>query len=172
MHIVMKKSTYFLLLLGAATFPLLSCATKPSKPSSDAPYFNWIQPARPDSALTGKASFWPTQEGEKAQIELVLTGAIPKKKYFIQIHEKGNCSEQGLAAGNVYGHGKSTWLQRPIGYLGSLKSNHDGTAEFQISGSEISFGGLENNIAGKSLVISEDKAALIRAGCTIIPVPQ
>ncbi|HCM42214.1 MAG TPA: hypothetical protein DIS66_02730 [Candidatus Omnitrophica bacterium] len=169
MNLVMKKSLYPFILLGFAAFPLLSCATRPVTPSGDAPYFNWIQPSRPESSLTGKAYFWPGPENVK--IKVVLTGAAPNKKYFAQIHEKGACSDEAESAGNIFRPtGSFLGIQtKESGLLAEIESTGKGTAELE--GDYEKFSLTRSSIAGKSIVISEDKNAQVRAGCAVIPVP-
>jgi|GEM_PF-5197009 len=171
MNLVMKKSLYTFILFGFAALPLLSCATRPVTPSGDAPYFNWIQPSRPESSLTGKAYFWPGDKNESVKIKVVLTGAAPNKKYFAQIHEKGTCSDEAQSAGNVFSPiGSFLGIQtKESGLLAKMESTGKGTAEFE--GQYEKFSLTRSSIAGKSIVISEDKNAQVRAGCAVIPVP-
>jgi len=172
MNLVMKKSLNTFILFGLAAFPLLSCATRPAVPVGDAPYFNWIQPSRPESALTGKAYFWPGTNNESVKIKVVLTGAIPKKKYFAHIHEKGGCSDEAQSAGNIFRPVGSFWgiETKKSGLLAEMESTVKGTAGFENIYEQFSL--TRNSIAGRSIVISEDKNAQMRAGCVIIPVPR
>ena len=171
MNLAMKKSLLALILFGLATLPLLSCATRPTLPGGDAPYFNWIQPSTPESSLTGKAYFWPDPSGESVRIKIMLTGAVPEKEYFAHIHEKGGCADEALAAGNIFSPADSFlgFETKQSGLLAKIESNADGTAAFE--GQYEQFSLTRSSIAGKSIVISEDKNAQVRSGCAVIPVP-
>ncbi len=175
MGLMTQKRTAATSLLSLFSYLLMACASnQPLLPSGDAPYFNWIQPSTPESSLTGKAYFWPAPSGESIRIKIMLTGAVPEKEYFAYIHEKGGCEDEAQAAGNIF-NPKGSFMgikTKQSGLLAKIKSTADGTAEFEGQFNKFSLAGIKNSIAGKSLVISEDKAALIRAGCTIIPVPK
>lgn len=161
------------LILAVILVSLLSaCASQRPLPSSDAPYFNWIQASTPESSLTGKIYFWPLEKG--TAMKLTITGAVPEKKYFVYLHQIGACADEARAAGEV--------LTSPSSFFGFSKNNPallaviqsapDGTAEFSSVFDKFAMQNGSLSIAGKSLVISEDEKAELRAGCAVIPVPQ
>lgn len=175
MGLMTQKRTAATSLLSLLSCLLMACASnQPLPPSGDAPYFNWIQPSTPESSLTGKAYFWPAPSGESIRIKIMLTGAVPEKEYFAYIHEKGGCADEAQTASNIFSPAGSFlgFETKQSGLLAKIKSNADGTADFEGEFKRFSLAAGKNNIAGKSIVLSGDETTLTRAGCTVIPVPK
>lgn len=166
-----------------ATILISSCAHN-AKPVTavDPLVFNWIQSTVPDSAMTGKASFWPAQEGVK--IRVVVTGAKPGL-HGIHIHEKGDCSEGGNAAGGHFNpdnvkHGdilKDGMKHAHPGDLGNISVDSTGLGSLEVFVPQLTLDGAQYGIAGRSIIIHEKTDdfgqptgnAGNRVACAVIP---
>ena len=96
----MKQKAYFLSAFACLLLSLSACAHRKPVVLPDEPtVFSWIQSTNPESPMTGKISLWSAPEGVK--IRVVVTGATPGL-HGIHIHENGDCSDAGNAAGGHF----------------------------------------------------------------------
>ena len=150
--------------------------------SVDPKVFNWIQSTQPDSAMTGKASFWPAEDGVK--IRVVVTGAKPGL-HGMHIHEKGDCGDGGNAAGGHFNpdnvkHGdvlKDGMKQAHPGDLGNILVDSTGLGSLEVFIPKLTLDRTQYGIAGRSIVIHEKTDdfgqptgnAGNRVACAVIP---
>ena len=119
-----------------------------------------LVPTMGGSLITGKVSFMETDEGLK--INAVVLNAHPGKHGF-HIHEKGDCSDQGNAAGGHFNpdavpHGdveKHGFQKAHAGDLGNIEIGSDGkgTLEKVIAGLTLEEG--QYGVVGRSVIVHE-----------------
>lgn len=164
-------------------FPVLiaGCAGRKELPV-DPPLFSWVQSTRPESPMTGKASFWPAADGVK--IRVVVTGAEPGK-HGIHIHENGSCEDAGNAAGSHFnpdhvGHGLVTndgFKRAHPGDLGNITVDPTGTGSTEVFVKGLTLDRGQYGIANRAVIIHEKMDdysqptgnAGSRIACAIIP---
>lgn len=119
-----------------------------------------IKPTGEGSSLSGKAAFIETEEGLK--ITVFISGASPGRHGF-HIHEKGDCSDAGNAAGGHFNpegaaHGdilKDGFKQAHAGDLGNIEIGSDGKGVLEkvVPGLTLKEG--EYAVAGRALILHE-----------------
>lgn len=146
--------------------------------------FSWIQSTVPDSAMTGKASLWPVDDGVK--IRIVVTGATPGL-HAVHVHENGDCGDLGNAAGSHFNpdnspHGnvlKDGVKKVHPGDLGNISVDSTGMGSLEVFVPKLTLDKEHYGIAGRSIIIHEKTDdfgqptgnAGGRVGCAIIPNP-
>lgn len=113
-----------------------------------------------DSKISGTVQFTPVNDGLRVEVD--VKGLSPGKHGF-HIHEIGDCSDSGKAAGahfnpDKHDHGeitKSGLASVHAGDLGNLEASADGTAhkELTIPGLTLTEG--QYNISGRAVVVHE-----------------
>lgn len=119
-----------------------------------------IKPTQEGSTISGKAAFIETNEGFK--ISVFIAGAPPGKHGF-HIHEKGDCSDAGDAAGGHFNpdavpHGdllKDGFQHAHAGDLGNIEIGPDGRGALEkiIPGLTLEKG--KYGVAGRALIVHE-----------------
>jgi len=115
-----------------------------------------------DSELTGQLKFEDTQDGLK------ITGSIEKigmGDHGFHIHEFGDCSDEGKAAGSHYnpdqkphGHAMKDGTKKVHpGDLGNLSVGNDGKAKVDILLPGVTLSAGKYNVAGRAVIIHEKK---------------
>ncbi len=152
-------------------------------PEEDA-VFSWVQSTQPDSAMTGKATLWRLDNAVK--IRVVVTGATPGL-HGIHIHEIGDCSDHGNAAGSHFNpdkvqHGnviKDGMKHAHPGDLGNIKVDSTGMGSIEVIVPGLTLDKGPYGIANRSIVIHEKVDdfgqptgnAGGRVACAVIPNP-
>lgn len=119
-----------------------------------------LKPTAEGSLISGKVSFMETDEG--LRINAVVFNAPPGKHGF-HIHEKGNCSDQGNAAGGHFNpdnvaHGdveKQGFKKAHAGDLGNIEIGSDGKGKLEkvIPGLTLEEG--KYGVIGRSVILHE-----------------
>jgi len=119
-----------------------------------------LKPTQEGSPISGKVSFMETDEGLK--INAIVENAPPGKHGF-HIHEKGDCSNQGNAAGGHFNPdnvphgdvGKQGFQKAHAGDLGNIEIGADGKGKLEkvIPGLTIEKG--KYGVAARSVILHE-----------------
>ena len=88
---------------------------------------------------------------------------VPPGKHGFHIHEKGDCSDQGKAAGGHYNprsvdHGfypKDGMEHSHLGDMGNVEIAEDGTGTIEIALTDVHLSGDKNNVSGLSVILHE-----------------
>jgi len=96
------------------------------------------------------------------QVNLNITGLIPKSKHGFHIHEAGDLTDKCTsmcAHFNPYGsnHGCPGIKERHVGDLGNIYTNSKGEAKYTFHDDVIKLRGTKCNIIGRGLIIHEDE---------------
>lgn len=105
----------------------------------------------------------PIKEGEKEtgkrgiRIVAQVEGLTPNQQHGFHIHEYGDCSDDGTAAGGHFNpsgflHGSPDSPTRHVGDLGNLQADAQGVAHYERIDKVIDFAG-PNSIIGKAIII-------------------
>jgi Cu-Zn family superoxide dismutase len=92
-----------------------------------------------------------------------VRGLAPGSEHGFHIHEKGDCGDNGNAAGGHFNpaggtHGKFSAPGSHAGELPSLVADTGGTARFSVEVHSISLSdGAVNNVIGRALVVHRDR---------------
>jgi Cu-Zn family superoxide dismutase len=107
--------------------------------------------------VTGTVTF--TQVGDKVLIVADISGLQPNTRHGIHIHEKGDLSDPGLmSTGGHWNpdhhiHGGPSTSPVHAGDLGNLDADADGKAHLELTLSNISVGGMKNDVIGHAVII-------------------
>jgi Cu-Zn family superoxide dismutase len=130
---------------------------------------------------TGMVTFTPMEHGVRVAGE--VRGLVPGSEHGFHIHEKGDCGNNGEAAGGHFNpaggvHGKYGAAGSHAGELPSLVADSSGVARFRVDAHSISLtDGAANNVVGRALVVHRDKDDFVsqpsgnsgpRIACTVI----
>jgi Cu-Zn family superoxide dismutase len=134
----------------AATAPAMVAVAHmtPSKSATTKPVNNDV---------TGTVTF--TQDGDKVVVVADITGLEPNTRHGIHIHEKGDLSDPGLmSTGGHWNpdhhmHGGPTTSPVHAGDLGNLDADATGKAHLELTLSDISVGGVKNDVIGHAVII-------------------
>jgi Cu-Zn family superoxide dismutase len=96
------------------------------------------------------------------QVNLNITGLIPKSKHGFHVHEAGDLTDKCTsmcAHFNPYGsnHGCPGIKERHVGDLGNIFANSKGEAKYTFHDDVIKLRGTKCNIIGRGLIIHEDE---------------
>jgi Cu-Zn family superoxide dismutase len=96
------------------------------------------------------------------QVNLNITGLIPKSKHGFHVHEAGDLTDKCTsmcAHFNPYGsnHGCPGIKERHVGDLGNIFTNSKGEAKYTFHDDVIKLRGTKCNIIGRGLIIHEDE---------------
>ncbi len=92
-----------------------------------------------------------------------VRGLAPNSEHGFHIHEKGDCADNGNAAGGHFNaggtvHGRFDTPASHAGDLPSLRAGDDGTARIDVEAHAISLGtGADNDVLGRALVVHRDR---------------
>lgn len=119
-----------------------------------------IKPTTPESQVRGSVSFQETEKG--LHIKAALSG-LPQGRHGFHVHEKGDCSDAGNAAGGHYNpdasaHGylpKDGFKQAHAGDFGNLSASESGEAGLDMIVPKLTLTGSAYNISGKALIVHE-----------------
>jgi superoxide dismutase, Cu-Zn family len=135
---------------AAATAPSLVAIAHmtPSKSATTKPVNNDV---------TGTVTF--TQSGDKVLVVVDISGLEPNTRHGIHIHEKGDLSDPGLmSTGGHWNpdhhiHGGPSTSPVHAGDLGNLDADANGKAHLELTLSNISVGGMKNDVIGHAVII-------------------
>ena len=144
----------------AAAFTLIACGGNQATANLE---------SRSNSTTTGTATF--TQEGDKVELTLELSGTTPGK-HGAHIHETGDCSASDATSAGGHWNPDSKTHGSPddghhLGDLGNIEVAQDGKGKLTLSRSGWKLGdGSSSDVVGKALVIhaSEDDLTSQPAG--------
>jgi Cu-Zn family superoxide dismutase len=141
-----------------------------------------IKPTQEGSTISGKAAFIETNEGLKIS---VFIAGVPPGRHGFHIHEKGDCSDVGNAAGGHFNpdsmpHGdllKDGFQHAHAGDLGNIEIGSDGKGTLKKVIPELTLKEGKYGVAGRALILHEKEDnfgqptgnAGGRIGCGIIP---
>ena len=141
-----------------------------------------LQATQAGSAVSGQATFTESDQGLKIEVE--ISGAPPGKHGF-HIHEKGDCSEQGEAAGGHFNpdsvpHGdleKQGLTHVHAGDLGNVEIDASGAGRLEKTIPGLSLREGKYSVRGRSLILHEKEDdfgqptgnAGSRIACGVIP---
>ena len=140
------------LLAALAASALAACGTTvPSQTRADAKLG-----AIGNSGVSGNIGF-TQQPGQKVMLHAVVRGLAPNSEHGFHIHERGDCADNGNAAGGHFNprhtsHGKYDAAMHHLGDLPSLKADASGVAIVDMESSELSLAGPES-IIGRALIV-------------------
>lgn len=136
-----------------------------------------------DSTVVGMMSFMETAEG--LQVEVSVAN-VSEGKHGVHIHEKGDCSDEGRAAGGHYNptnakHGfmpEEGHEHSHAGDMGNVEVASDGTGTLSVFLPGVYLIGREPSVAGLSVILHEKEDDFSqptgnaggRIGCGIIMV--
>lgn len=117
----------------------------------------YLKPIK-QSGVHGKVMFVKVPEGVKVMADVI--GLKPGKHGF-HIHEHGDCSNDGAAAGDHFNptkrqHGAPDSVERHVGDLGNLVANESGRAHYERIDQVIRLDG-EETIIGRSVIVHADE---------------
>jgi len=135
------------------------------------------------STITGEATFAEIDDGLEIEIKVAN---VPSGKHGFHIHENGDCSDTGKAAGGHYNpdgvmHGlvaKDGFEHAHAGDFGNIEVAADGIGTVKIFISGLTLTGDKHNVSGKAVILHEKEDdfgqptgnAGGRIGCGIITV--
>lgn len=173
---------------SATTLAAIAAATLLAGCSS--PYNNAHPQASADIAPTGAISPNPTAGKVKLTalshgvlISGEISGLVPNSIHGFHIHETGDCSRNGDAAGGHFNptgaaHGRYGAQGTHAGELPSLQADANGVARFNVTTHTVSLTeGAPDSILGRALVVHRDPDDFItqpagnsgpRIGCAVI----
>lgn len=136
-----------------------------------------------DSPVVGSVSFMETETG--LQVEASVAD-VPPGKHGFHIHEKGDCGDEGKAAGGHFNphnvdHGfmpKDGAEHAHSGDMGNIEVGADGTGKISVFLPDVYLVGKEPSVAGLSVILHEKEDdfgqptgnAGGRIGCGIIRI--
>ena len=153
----------------------------------------WAQPAwaakavalitatQEGSQVNGEAVFEETPEGLDVEVRVAN---VPPGKHGFHIHDKGDCSDHGNAAGGHYNpdnvmHGLTTkdgFEHAHAGDFGNIEIKEDGTGALKFFVPHLTLTGGKYNVEGKAVILHEKEDdfgqptgnAGARIGCGVI----
>ena len=136
-----------------------------------------------DSPIVGSASFMETNDG--LQLEASVAN-VPEGKHGFHIHEKGDCGDEGKAAGGHFNPGKVAHgflpkdgaLHSHAGDMGNIEVGSDGIGKISEFLPGVHLIGKEPSVAGLAVILHEKEDdfgqptgnAGGRIGCGIIMI--
>ncbi len=141
-----------------------------------------LQPTTGNEAH-GTVTFEQTDEGVRVTVQLE---GVPAGEHGFHIHENGDCSDDGKAAGGHFNpegtaHGAPDTTERHVGDLGNVTADDDGVVYAEFTDAMLAFDG-PHAILGKAVILHADAddftsqptgAAGGRIACGIIaPSPE
>jgi superoxide dismutase, Cu-Zn family len=140
------------LCLALGAMVLSACAT--TDPTAAAA----LAPTRGNTTM-GTVRF--LQQGDVVQVSGEVSGLRPNAEHGFHVHEKGDCSGDGVGAGGHYNpggqpHGRHAGGMHHAGDLPSLRADGTGVARFSFYSRSISIEGGMADIIGKALIVHRD----------------
>ena len=134
--------------------PLAAAADEPGSVSAK------IQGTKEGSPISGNAMFQETDQGLK--IEVTISGA-PAGEHGFHIHEKGDCSNAGNAAGGHFNpdgvrHGdlaKDGFTHAQAGDLGNIEIDAQGNGRLEKTFPGLTLKEGKYSVAGRALILHE-----------------
>lgn len=119
-----------------------------------------IRPTSEGSTIAGSVLFSDSPQGLEVQAR--ITGAPPGKHGF-HVHEFGDCSDAGKAAGGHFNprgtpHGflpEDRKQKAHAGDMGNIEIGPDGSGTLTLTLPEVSLSGGEHNVAGRAVILHE-----------------
>ena len=144
---------YRFLLLALSTAALAACSTQAPQPAQAIAKLQ----ATSGSKVSGDVKF-TQKDGQQVMISAVIYGLKPNSEHGFHIHDKGDCSGDGNAAGGHFnptgamhgapGHGHA-------GDLPMLQADAQGTATVRYTSQQIKLEG-EGGILGRAVIVHRD----------------
>lgn len=102
-----------------------------------------------------------TEEQRRVKIDVNLKGLPPNSEHGFHVHEAGDLTDKCASMCshfNPYGHkhGGPDSVERHVGDLGNIHSNHKGEAKYTFYDKVIKLRGTKCNIIGRGLIIHKD----------------
>ena len=150
-----------LLLILAALGLLAACGTPSAPPAATAMAALAPTGAVAPNPVAGSVRFTALPHGVRVAGE--VRGLAPNSEHGFHIHEKGDCADDGNAAGGHFNaggtvHGQFDTPASHAGDLPSLRAGDDGTARLDVEAHAISLGtGAPNDVLGRALVVHRDR---------------
>lgn len=96
----------------------------------------------------------------KVYIRADVNGLPPGRQFGIHVHEKGDCSNNGIGAGGHFNpkgrpHGRYDAPEHHAGDLPNLSSNGEGVAMLAFTTEELTVAPGPNSVVGRAIVIHE-----------------
>jgi superoxide dismutase, Cu-Zn family len=115
----------------------------------------------PDSQIAGTVTFEETEAG--LVIIADLANVPSPGKHGFHIHEKGDCSDDGKAAGGhynpasvIHGHLPTDGAEKAhAGDMGNITINENGTGKLNLTLPGVHLTGAKNNVLGLSVILHE-----------------
>ena len=163
-----------------ATVVLAACGSMGGKPSTAVELVPTA--AISPNLVRGTVTFTALDRGVRVAGE--VRGLVPGSEHGFHIHEKGDCGDNGNAAGGHFNptggtHGKFAAPGAHAGELPSLVADAGGVARFSVEDPSISLTeGAIHNVAGRALVVHRDRDDFTtqpagnsgpRSACAVIP---
>ena len=147
---------------GSGNMPHHEATNKDEKPNRTTTAIATIKPAQiaatqPTKNIAGTVTF--TQLGDKVTVVADITGLEANSTHGIHIHEKPDLSAPDLmSTGGHYNpdhltHGGAMAGMTHAGDLGNLTSDANGHARLEVVKSDISLGGMKNDVLGLPVII-------------------
>jgi Cu-Zn family superoxide dismutase len=143
----MKK----LLITLAALLPLAACASSKPRPMAMA----MMVPTGTQTAR-GMIHFMENADGS-VEVQVNLTG-VPAGVHGFHVHDKGDCSEAGMAAGGHYNptgapHGAPDAASKHAGDFGNVTANDGGVVDTKFTTRSITVGAGATSVAGHAVIL-------------------
>ena len=109
------------------------------------------------SKVAGDVKFTQMANG-RVVLNAVVSGLAPNSEHGFHIHEKGNCADNGNAAGGHFNpkggsHGKFDAAMHHMGDLPSLKADSNGVAKLNMESNDLTLLDGPGNIIGRGLIV-------------------
>ena len=119
-----------------------------------------IQATKPNSAVSGEATFTEAEEGLRVNVQV---RNVPPGKHGLHIHEHGSCEEAGNAAGTHYNpdhapHGflpKDGLTNAHPGDLGNIEVGQDGKGRLELTLRNVRLQEGNYTVANRAIVLHE-----------------
>lgn len=142
-------------LLACLALPLVAACAAP--PPAERGAMAQLQPT-PGNTASGTVRFTP--QAGKLRVSGEVRGLRPNAEHGFHVHEKGDCSGDGTAAGGHFNpsaspHGHPSGAQHHAGDLPALRADATGVARFSFETASLSLGG-STDVVGRGLIVHRD----------------
>lgn len=143
-------------LLAALALPLLVACATPAPGERGA--IAQLQPT-PGHTAGGTVRFTP--HAGKLRVSGEVRGLRPNAEHGFHVHEKGDCSGDGIAAGGHFNpagapHGHPAAGPHHAGDLPALRADAGGVARFSFETASLTLGGGPADVLGRGLIVHRD----------------
>jgi Cu-Zn family superoxide dismutase len=111
------------------------------------------------SRVEGRVTF--AQFGPVLVIRASFIGLAPNREYGLHVHERGDCRDNGAAAGQHFNpggapHGRPGRGAHHAGDLPNLRTDGEGNVAYLFQTTALSLAGGPNGVTGRSVLVSRD----------------